>query len=320
MMAGEEHSIIRRLIFRLVKKHVAGSTTASVIKAAVQLSSKGMHPTITFLNDHVATQLNARYNINAYAQLARQLSRLNIAADLSVRLSQLGYMLDSGAAVEGIDEILTSLGKGSKLWIESEPCIPATEPMRVCESHKDSEMGFEMPAALLLNGSSAKYLGTKSRYVKLTTYEADTTHAVGKPKANATATKNQASAQLKGEQKHSGHHADMVRLFTDSIDRLAGKCTGITVFSQDEKFMERLLKANRGHRKNLAFEVPLGYNAKRVNALMKSKANVGVYVSYGKDWIPYAINRLTEGRIRDIAMKLLDGEHKVGSNAEQQGH
>lgn len=312
-MAEEEHSIIRRLVFRLVKKHVAGTTTASAIKTAVQLSAKGMHPTITFLSDHVGTQLNARYNINAYAQLARQLSRLNISADLSVRLSQLGYMIDGPGALSGIDEILASMGKENKLWIESEAGIPASAPMRICESHAGAGIGFEMPAAMLLNGSSAKYMGMKGRYIKLTTY----------PPAAADAQQLKAvgpePARPGRGAGHKRHHGDMLGVFADLIERFAANNTSVTVFSQDEKFIARLLKAAKAHRKNLAFEVPLGYNAKRVNLLLKSKANVGVYVSYGKDWIPYAINRLTEGRIRDIAMALLDGEHKRVANAEQQG-
>ncbi len=141
------------------------------------------------------------------------------------------------------------------------------------------------------------------------------TYAAG-PREQAKAPR---SAGASRDAKHLRHHTDMLGLFTASIDRLVDNDTSVTVFSQDEKFMSSLLRANRGHRKNLAFEVPLGYNAKRVNALIKSKANVGVYVSYGKDWIPYAINRLTEGRIRDIAMALLDGEHKGVAHVEQQG-
>lgn len=298
-LAEDHHRIIKRLVFRLVKKHVAGTTMSSVIKAAAGLRGKNLLPTVTFLSDHVATQLSARYNINAYTQLARQLSRQNIRADLSVRLSQLGYFISAAGARSGVEEILASLGPGSKLWLESESGIATEELAGLCESNPSMPAGFEMPASLLTNGSADRYLGAKNKYVKLTTYNSVLPEA---------GTGNAARRRAK-------HYVDMLDIFNRSIDRLARKNRVITVSSQDEKFMLGLLKANRDHRRDLIFEVPLGYNAKRVGMLLKLKANVGVYVTYGKDWIPYAINRLTEGRIRDIAMAVLNGEHKVVGNA-----
>ncbi|MCL4411316.1 hypothetical protein M1329_00025 [Candidatus Marsarchaeota archaeon] len=297
-LADDHHRIIKRLVFRLVRKHVAGTTTSSAIRTAATLSGRGLLPTVTFLSDHVNTQLNARYNINAYIELARQLSRQSIRADLSVRLSQLGYFISKDGARAGAEEILGSLGPGSKLWLESEQGIGPGELAGICEEHAGMPAGFEMPASLLYNGTAEKYLGAKNRYIKLTT--------------NNYAMPDVAA---KGARKRGKHYDDMLDVFSRSIDRLARKNRVVTVAGQDERLMLGLFKANKGHRRDLIFEVPLGYNQKRVGMLLKLKANVSVYVTYGKDWIPYAINRLTEGRIRDIAVAVLNGEHKVVGNA-----
>ena len=70
-MSDQKH-LIKGIVFRLVKKHIAGSTTQSVLEAVRRLNTLGMHATVTLLNDHIEQPQQARYNANAYVQLIKR--------------------------------------------------------------------------------------------------------------------------------------------------------------------------------------------------------------------------------------------------------
>ena len=116
-----DNGIKKRLAYRLVKKHIAGLTTDSAIRTALQFNGKGIHTTITFLNENGKDQKKARYNINTYSHLIRQLSRFRINSDISVRPSQLGYPENIQIFEKGLKE-LSSLAQsyGMSVWLENE--------------------------------------------------------------------------------------------------------------------------------------------------------------------------------------------------------
>jgi len=268
-------------------KHIAGSTTASAIKTVQKLNDRGMRATVTFLNEHVKSMPKARYNINSYIQLAKTLSRLSVNSDVSLRLTQLGYFLNHNIASDGFSEILDAAESGScRLWLEHEDGIRTQELVDFYRDAASKAAGIEIPLGYVLENGRASKNAKLLRAVKLTAYGYDAKERALKHK----------------------HQKDLLGTYQEAIDRLLPAKPYLTVLCQDEKFVDRLALSNSIYRKNLTFEVPLGYNNKRVNMLMKKHTNLSVYIAYGKDWLPYAINRLTEGRIRDIAVAILDNE------------
>jgi hypothetical protein len=88
---------------------------------------------------------------------------------------------------------------------------------------------------------------------------------------------------------------------------LAAKNVNLTILEENPDIINKIASSNKDYKKNLTFEIPLGSSNKLVK-LQKSRLNASIYVPYGKDWIPYFINRLAEGRIRKIAVALLNGK------------
>ncbi len=120
MVLPKEHKIIKGVVFRLVQKRIAGPTLSSVLKEARENESKDLHTTMTFLNDGVDDSTKARYNANAYMQLAKQASRLNLKADLSIRLSQLGMNINHGTLDNCLPDLLEALkNTNTRVWLES---------------------------------------------------------------------------------------------------------------------------------------------------------------------------------------------------------
>ena len=287
LLADEHHGLIKRLFYRLMQKHIAGSTAASAIKTVQKLNDKGMRATLTFLNEHVKSAPKARYNINAYIQLVKTLSRLSTKADVSLRVTQLGYSLNHSIATDGFSEILTAAESSNcRLWLEHESGIKTPELIDFYKDSMSKKTGIEMPLAYVLEDGHLPKDARLIRAVKLTAYGYEAKESMLKRK----------------------HQKDLFSTYNDAINRLIPAKPALTVLCQDEKLADRLALANKDYKRNLTFEIPLGYNNKRINMLMKRHTNLSVYVAYGKDWLPYAINRLTEGRIRDIAVAVLDNE------------
>ncbi|MEM0154378.1 MAG: hypothetical protein QW814_00905 [Methanothrix sp.] len=292
-MANNDHGLIKRLVFKLVKKHIAGSTSASVIRTVKQLNDKNISATVTFLNENATTPLKIRYNINSYIEMIKQLSRLNLEAEISLRLSQLGYLSSKEQAVNALDEIVSISDKYKKrLWIEAESSIIQNNIFDVRDRYDGTcDMGVEVPADYMFkytNGTIPKQM-LSYNYVKLMTLM---------QQESVTASKTKEKPKKDSQES----------IYYKCIAKLAENNVNTIVFGHDEKILSKIMASSKSYKKHLRFEVPLGYNRKRFGMMLKSNQKVSVYVAYGKDWVPYAINKLTEGRIRDIAKAVLDGE------------
>jgi len=298
-LASDDHGLIKRLVFKLIKKHIAGSTSASLIRTVKQLNDKSVSATVTFLNENAATPLKIRYNINSYTEIIKQLSRLNLNAEISLRLSQFGYFHNKEQAIGALDEVVSVAEKyGKRLWLETENGIIQSNLFDLKERYGNFDgIGVEVPTFYISrysNGTIPKPL-MSYKYVKLLTSYAT------EPIANAKKSK----PAMESDELVCSRY--MIKLASNSIDT--------TVFSHDEKMLAKLMQHSKNYKKHLRFEVPLGYNRKRFGMMLKSDYKMSVYVAYGKDWVPYAINKLTEGRIREIAKALLDGKPVSGNGA-----
>ncbi len=290
----KDNNLIGKLVFRLVKKHIAGSTSSAVLNVVRDLNDKGMHTTVTLLNDHVDDQTKARYNANAYIQFIKQLSRLQLDSDVSLRPSQIGSLVDSNLLEWNMNEIVNAVNSGNhRLWLEEE-ASGMGEIVRLYRKFrpKCDSLGVEVrPDYDDEDGDSVSKLFSNKDVVKLRCHV--------------------------DERKAHPKKVDKLKLYRNYIDILMAKRANLTILEHDQKLIGKLVSSSKDYKKNLIFEIPLGYNGK-VSKSAKGKLNMSVYVPYGKDWIPYFINRLAEGRVRNIAVTLLDGQKKVvDSNARK---
>jgi proline dehydrogenase len=291
----KQSNIIRKLVFRLVKKHIAGSTSSGVLNVVRDLNNKGFHATVTLLNDHVDDQSKAKYNTNAYIHFIRQLSRLHLNSDVSIRLSQIGYGIDDTMLEKNLQDILNVANSSKRrIWIEQESGPDNEDIMQVYRKFRPqcSTLGAEIKPEI---NSDIKHLVSKKDMLKLRFMPAT-------------------------KQKEQGEKKDRLKLYKEYIDALMGKDVTLTVLEDDPKLINRIISSNKDYKRNLIFEIPLGYSNKKLAVLQKGKLNLSVYVPYGKDWIPYFINRLSEGRVKNIAVALLNGEKSsIDSHAKNEG-
>jgi proline dehydrogenase len=290
-LSEQQSTFISKLVFRLVRKHIAGATMNSALELTKELNSKGITTTITFLNDQITDSAKARYNLNSYIQLTKQISRLNLKSSVSVRLTQLGLNLPNGIVDSNMERLIEA-AKPLKvhLWIEYEDGIDigrlADKYIRYSQGYQG--MGMELPLRHQNAESVLQRIGQR-RMLKITTH-----YYRGKVE-KATKSKDP---------------RDPMALYISYIKRLVKGKHLIYILESDERSAYKIAGSAQGYKRNLIFELPLGYSKKWQNRLMKKKVGIDVYVPYGKDWTHYAINKLAEGRIRSIAATVLDGKER----------
>ncbi len=303
----KEHGIIRRIVFRLVRKRIAGSTSGSLIKNIMNINERGMHATATLLNDRSMDLQKAKYNTNSYLQMVRQISRLHLNSDISLRPSQLGYSLSEEAFNKNLEDIV-SLGSqaGIKTWLELENDLNYDSIITMYTRLRDTYSGIGVEVPYGLNGSAFKQLSRKDGHMKI---------VVGKRYADRSKAKAEAGAEKNGKEGKKSASKSRIDDMVNYFGRAAGACRDVMISDTEESNVMKIANKSKELKKGVMFELPFGESNKKLNKLIKSRINLSIYTPYGKDWVTYAVNRLAEGRIRRIAAAVLS-KSKNGENGQ----
>ncbi|MGC8648935.1 MAG: hypothetical protein ACP5UN_01810 [Candidatus Micrarchaeia archaeon] len=310
-----EHKILEKILFKLVSKHIGGITLSSLLAKARENEKNKIHTTITFLNEDPT---KARYNANTYIQLIRQIARLHINADLSIRLSQLGYGLNNTTFNNCFQDILdTAKKEGIKCWIESEKNIKTEELLTLYrffnKNYKNLGVEISLNYPLEVN-LIKKYIRSKDN-IKLTSYF-----------LNLKEMNNKSNKSIKSDKKKKSNNNDelydgkyLLERYISDTAKLLQVGTNVVVFESNEKIAAKIASFGREYKKNIVFELPYGSSKKWISKLIKMKANISFYMPYGKDWIHYVTNRLTYGhhKVSAITAKFLELNSYKENNKKQ---
>ncbi len=284
----DKSSILKGIAYSLSKRYIAGASTAAMLKVVGKINEDlKAKTTVTFLNNHVNDLVKARYNANTYMQTAKQLSRLGLRADVSLRPSQIGSTISNGLFKKNANALLSCMEDGSRLWIECENSTGNNGTLyslrRIGEDY--SKLGVELNV-----DDSLEYISHKlpeDVAIKLFYH------------------KNSA------DKAHS-------EAYIKVIDKIASTSRPTMVSSRDLKWLGRISRAKKAYKRNLTFEMPLGYNNKLMG-LIKDSRYASIYVPYGKDWVPYVLNRIAEGRVKRIAERVLKNGNGASDGNKKKG-
>jgi proline dehydrogenase len=267
-----EHTIVEGLLYRLIRKHIAGTTMSSAISKARELNGKKLPVSIVFLSDSARDGAKARYATTTYLELIRRIARMGLKASVHVPMGQVGMGISEDVASRNVSEILATANRyGVFVWLE----VVGVGSVRGLRFLKDAKgMGYAVGIK-----DSNEYLNRNGDSVKAL-----------KIICSKAESKEESSLMEK-----------RIRFAADST-------RNVVLQSAPESVVNRLVSGGK-YRKSLIFEFQLGYNAKAMGRLIKRGAKASVYVPFGKDWTQYAVNNVPESYARFLASKLL-GERK----------
>ncbi|MEM3212061.1 MAG: hypothetical protein QXR85_01985 [Candidatus Micrarchaeaceae archaeon] len=272
-------SIVERILYKVVKRHIAGTTISSAIEKAKELNSNGIPVSMSFLSSKVNRLPKARYVANTYVELVHRIARFGLKASIQVPLDEIGYTLSSESSLAYLRSIVQLSNKlGIFTWIE----LPDNGTRKLKLQGKG--IGYAISAANT-NRIEDIYGNPVKLIFPLT--EADQ-EGKGANSKRETAKVN-VSEEL-GAVRHALESANSVALQ-----------------APPERLISTLLK-NSAYKKSLIFEFQLGYANKTLLSIKKKGWRVSMYVPFGKGWVDYAVTRIQGHYTRMIARKLLDGK------------
>ena len=114
-----EKPLLEKLLYRLIKKHIAGSTINSAINKAKELNRKGINASITYLSNNIEGREQINYIVSTYKELSRRLRISNVNATLHIPINQIGYELDPSIIYDYIEDLEETHNKnGVFTWLE----------------------------------------------------------------------------------------------------------------------------------------------------------------------------------------------------------
>ncbi len=121
MVYLDREPIVERIIHRLVRKHIAGTTMESALDAAKELNGKNLSVSLTFLSANATEKAKAKYITTTYSELVRRVARMGIKAGVHVGLDQLGSAIGMEFAMDNFREIWNVSSKyGVFLWLDAD--------------------------------------------------------------------------------------------------------------------------------------------------------------------------------------------------------
>ncbi len=272
----KEESLLERIAYRLVKKHISGTTMSSALSKAKELNKRNLLASITFLANKPENKAKAKYVTTTYLELIRQVSRHGLRASVHVPLEQLTY--DGDTKLEQENELAireTARKYGVFVWFELNGVLP--EQIQSIEQYRGCGVALDETSAV-------EYLRKygNSKAIKVIFGEANIKKNAGKKAGDR------------------------------NIDYICGKAGNTVLSHMPESRLWPMLKNGSKYKKSAIFEFGMGYSRKKINKAVKKGARVSLSVPFGKDWAGYAANNVSEGYMRFIVGNLLKEDNKRG--------
>ena len=114
---------------RAVRQFMPGETLDAALAAARTLADRGLPVILTHLGENVGDPGEADAAAEHYLEVLDRVAELGLDAEISVKLTHLGYDLDREASVRRVERLARDAGeRGTHVWIdmESSPYVEGT--------------------------------------------------------------------------------------------------------------------------------------------------------------------------------------------------
>jgi proline dehydrogenase len=285
ILAAAGNHTIRRLVATapvsrdVVRRFVAGETTADAVEVTRRLVSAGLTVTLDHLGEDTTDLDKAEATVRAYLELLEALDERGLAerAEVSVKLSAVGQLLDERVALESAARICAAAERrGTTVTLDMEDHTTTDSTLRVLAELRATWpwVGAVLQAYLHRTLEDCRRLATSGSRVRLCK------GAYAEPPEVAFA---------------SAHDVDLSYVRC-ALALLSGD--GYPMFATHDPRLVRLVCDRAGvyGRKPGSFEFQMLYGIRPDEQLRLAQLGhtVRVYVPYGGEWYGYLMRRLAE--------------------------
>jgi proline dehydrogenase len=263
----------------LAGRFIAGETLEEAVEAVKALNAQGLMASFDHLNEAVRNEEETREEVREYRRLLSRIDAAGVRANVSLKLTQCGLLLDKALALSNAREVVAeAAARGSfvRVDMEQSAVTQATlDTVRALHAEfGEAHVGAVLQSYLRRTEGDARALCAERVRIRLCK-----------------------GAYLEGpevafpdKRDVDAHFVRVMRVLLDS-----GVYHGIA--THDERMIDATLDyAARQRLPRGAFEFQMLYGIRRDLQARLAKAGfpVRIYVPYGRYWYPYFMRRLAE--------------------------
>jgi proline dehydrogenase len=253
---------------RMARRFVAGETLDEAIAAARECNNAGMHASLDYLGENVATTSDAQHSRDAYLEIFERIAEERLYANVSGKLTQLGLDINI--------EFCEGLGFDNFLRIDMEGSAYTQRTIDLVKRvrKRNPAVGTVIQSYLYRSETDVAELlsyGCRIRLCKGAYKESEDVAFPRKPDVDA----------------------NFVRLMQMLLS--SGFYHGIA--THDPRMIAATIRhaaAKQISKDDFEFQMLYGVRTDLQRRLVKDGYRVRIYIPYGKDWFPYFMRRLAE--------------------------
>jgi proline dehydrogenase len=265
------------LAAKIVHRYVAGPALEDGVAAAVQLNGQGIRGVLDLLGEAVTDLTGASEATKQYLQAVETIAERGIDATVSLKLTQLGLLIDREACVTNLATVLDrgrDVGVGVEIDMEQSDVVGETiEVYRdAAAAHPDTRLA--MQACLRRTPEDLDSLAALQPRIRLVK------GAYAEPIDRALRSRKEITAEYQHLSEWLLKHGKLPAFGT-----------------HDDACIDFAIKAaNRLGLGQRDFEIQLLYGIRRdlQHDLADRGYRVGVYIPFGSAWYPYLMRRMAE--------------------------
>jgi len=285
------------IVSHFAKGYIAGSTLADAVRVSRDLNHQNMMTTIDILGEFITRIDQAVAFKDAGLEILRTIEREKLDANLSIKPTQMGLLLDKERCYELIHELVKEAKQlNNFIRIDMEDIETTDDTLEVF-----NRLRQEFPG----------HVGTVLQSYLRRTPQDIIDHRDG----------FQNYRLCKGiyvePRSHAWKHPDAINgNFTESLRLLFEQGAYVGIATHDELLIYEAMNLIRQYGlkpDQYEFQMLLGVDEEMRQIILDNGHRLRIYVPYGEDWLPYSKRRLKENpTIAQHALKQMLGLNKQG--------
>lgn len=270
-------AVPKSIVRRVANRYIAGETTDEALRLVAGLNDRGFRATLDILGEHIHRLDQAHRAVEGYLNLLEEIARRKVDSTISIKLTQLGLKLDSGACLEMVRQVVSrarELDNFVRIDMEDSSCTSDT--LRVYSTLRSdfSNVGIVVQAYLrrtmddvcALQDLQPNYRLCKGVYVEPREISYRDMRVI-----------NRNYAAVLGQLLRHGSYVGIA-----THDELM-------VWEAFQIIRDLKLPATR-----YEFQMLLGVDEQLRDVIHAAGHPVRIYIPFGRDWYAYSVRRLRE--------------------------
>lgn len=278
---------------RVASRFVAGDTLDDAVRAVQALNQAGLNATLDHLGENVNTAEDAAHATEDYLGLLDRIQETKLRANVSLKLTQLGLLLDFEMCAANLKRIVDrAKSYGTFVRIDMEDSAILEDTLRIYQRLKESgatNLGVVIQSYLYRSDDDIHQLAEEGTPVRLVKGAYDEPAKIAYPKKNDVdrAFDRETEMLIQGAISHGsvpvsadGRTPPIPAIATHDHLRIEYACN--------------IAKEKGLPKEGLEFQLLHGIRTELQRTLLKDGYPVRIYVPYGTEWYPYFMRRLAE--------------------------